>query len=253
MRKQYVGKSITIDIQGEHVSLKTLADALLNTNQILGEIDSEVSDTVTLCWDIGGLHFGSAQVTTVPVLQKQGYPDTGDEVVSLFKHGLELLESTEERPPKWTDKALRTVRELVSTVERSDGKLAFIVADGVRKDDPVAVTMRVVAAADALTNTGRTSYGAVEGTLEVLQGINDYFTILDGATGRRIRCECEPAVLDEIAARRLFRQRLVVNGEIREDRNGHPKSIKVQEYRPLRTTAELPQPEDLLGLYKAAT
>lgn len=92
--------------------------------------------------------------------------------------------------------------------------------------------------------------GAIEGTLEVMQGISGYFTIVDRASGRRIRCDCAPELLDEIAGRQLWRRMLVVTGEIQEDRSGHPKTLKVSGYRPLQSGDELPQPEDLLGLYR---
>jgi hypothetical protein len=247
-----MSKGIVIDLKGEHVSLKALAEAALHTHDLLSELDRVVTNGTSVEWELADLKFGSAEVTAMPRLLKNSVDKTG-EIVCLFREGMEMLEKAGDRPRRFNDNALKHAKALANVLNSGVSKLSFFILDGKHKSTPIHVTQRVAATVDELMESNRISYGSVEGVVEVLDGFRDSFTIFDKATRRQIRCQCDESVLDEIAARGYWKKRLIVTGRIREDRHGHAKTIKVVTYRPVQSVTELPQPEDLLGLFQKKT
>lgn len=219
------------------------------TNAFLSELDQCVSGGKTLDWDAGDLQSGSAQFAAIPRLVDPDADDHTDQILLRFQDGLPTLETSAERPQGYSDLALQRAKELTTVLDDSVTKLTYAVSRNGDVTGPLPLTQRVAANVDDILGSARVSLGSVEGTVEILSGISEYFTIVDRITGRKIRCECDRATLADLAANH-WEKNVVVTGEITEDRSGHPKTMKVRRYRPLKDQKDLPQPEDLLGLYK---
>ena len=238
---------IVVRLPGEAVSLKSLGDVLSLTNGLLTELDRVVTSGKSLEWHLSGLSFGSAEVVVTPKLRKADVADQSSEVLQLFADGLATLESSGESPQRYSNKALQLAKRVSLASQASHG-LAFRIEVASRPSASVEITQQTGTAVDVILARKYRSYGSVEGVVEVIHGIEDYFEILDTLLNRRIRCNIDKARLEEIA-RLHFGKRLIVSGEITEDRFGHPRLVSVESFRTRAAKEHLPGPRDLIGLY----
>lgn len=238
---------IVVRLPGAGVSLKSLSEALSLTNSLLTELDKVVTSGRSLDWHLSGLSFGSAEVVVIPWPRNATVPDQSSEILQLFSDGLAILESSNASPERFSRKALQLAKRVSLASQASNG-LAFCVDVESRPSVSLVITHQTGVAADAILARKYRSYGSVEGLVEIIHGVDDYFEILDVLANRRIRCNIDRARLNEIA-RLHFDKRLIVAGEITEDLFGHPKLVNVDSFRPLDVKENLPGPRDLIGLY----
>ncbi len=238
---------IVVNLPGERVSLKSLSEALSLTNSLLTELDKVVTSGRSLEWHLSGLSFGSAEVVVIPKLRNAQVADRSSDVLQLFLDGLVTLESSDACPERYSKKALQLAKRVSLASQASNG-LSFRIDVESRPSARLDITQQTGVAVDAILARTSRSYGSVEGVVEVIHGVEDYFEIVDTLVNRRIRCNIDRASLQEIA-RLHFGKRLIVSGEIPEDRFGHPKLVNVDSFRPLAAKENLPGPRDLIGLY----
>lgn len=240
---------VTLKLEGEHISLAELADAMSRTAKLLDELDATVSGRRTLGWDIGDLRKGSAVIDVIPRPLDPDGPDTGGAVAGLFYEGMGALQRSAERPAGYSDRALSLAKDLGDYPGDDSIRLTYaVLREGETASEPVRVTQRLSQNVDEILGPPRTSFGSVDGHLGRLDEWGSAFFILDRVTGRKIKCECDADMLDEIA-QKYWKKNVVVTGEIVEDKEGKPKAIRAVGFRQLRERSELPQPEELLGLY----
>lgn len=238
---------IVVSLPSERVSLKSLSEALSLTSSLLTELDKAVTSGKSLEWQLSGLSFGSAEVIVIPKPRNAKVADRSSEVLQLFFDGLVTLESSNACPERYSKKALQLAKRVSLASQASNG-LTFCIDVESRRSASLNITQHTSVAVDAILARKYRSYGSVEGVVEVIHGVEDYFEILDILAKRRIRCNTEKASLQEIA-RLHFGRRLIVSGEITEDHVGHPKSVNVESFRPPAAKDNLPSPRDLIGLY----
>lgn len=241
-------RRIIIKLHGENISLKDLAEAISNTHSLLGELDTVVSGGKSILWTAGDLRGGSAEFSANPHLIDADAPDIRHEVLKLCYDGLRDLETTQDRPKGFTDKALEYAKGLVSQVNDTVTRMTCTAVLNGKAEEPFTLSQHIAANVSGIMGAARTSYGSIEGSLEVLNGISNSFSVVDRVTKRRIRCESSKVTLAALAESHWERV-IVVTGQITEDREGHPRSIKVESYRALSDSGDLPQAEDIRGLY----
>ncbi len=243
-----MGRHVTMKLDGEDISLSSLASALVKTEALLAELDHMVSGRKTVTWRASRLLSGSAIFDASPIPVDDDAPDNVDAILSNLEQGLVALESGPERPENYSDEALGCFRDLADISGNGAGNLTCIIAYERRISECFPVTRRISVNVTELLGKTKKSIGSVEGIVQMITGFRDYFTIVDRTLNRNIQCYCDKATLNEIAE--LWDKRILVSGEITEDKAGRPKSIKVKRYRRLRDRSELPQVEDIAGLYK---
>lgn len=240
-------KRVTIKLYGQHVSLKSLVEAAGNMEKCLEELDRSCTGSKTIEWDVVNLSLGSAEVAVEPRTIVSQVIDVPVRIVRQFKEGIEGI-SSERMPDNYPEKAWGFLCRTMSVIDNGIDKVFLSVAEDEQTETHIEIDHSVISEdAEDILEKIRTSYGSVEGRAKLLNGFQDSFDIADRVTGRRIRCHCSKEILSEIAGHD-WEQCVIVTGEITEDANGNPKSVRVDRYRPL-SRGPLPQAEDLLGLY----
>ena len=243
-------KRLTIKLKGEHVSLKSFSNAISNSGFLLEELDRNTTGEKTTEWDIADLIYGSAEIQIMPRIVKNQTHDCTGVILGRFREGLQGLSSGLGKPDSFTDKAWDYAKKITSALSDGVERMIFIVPDDADHLEPIEITQCVVddIEIEEVESAQKHSYGAVEGIVEVLNGFQESFYLLDRATKkRRIKCYCDKAKLAELAEKH-WDKAIIVTGEISEDRNGNPHSVRMEKFRPIARGA-LPQVEDILGLY----
>lgn len=239
--KQQVGFLLS----GDDVVVSEFIAVASKLTGLLKELETSMTGAQDVEWQIADLRVGSASIAMRPHLPTPAGRDTADAVIGATLEGLATVENAAQRPPHFTDEALRTAKSLVIAAKNEPKALAiFGRAQGPRRQVPVSD--RLVAHVDALIGPATVAIGSVEGTLEALT-IHDSvaFSIYDSITGHRVVCKCDRSTLD--AAFKHLGNRVSVSGDIKYSASGDAQSIRVDAVHPIGV-GPLPQPEDIRGL-----
>ena len=239
---------VILKLSGDNVSMESLGEALKDTESLLAEIDCSISGEKTFRWDINALNKGSVIVEAIPADLPVESPGNSGKILQCFWDGLHSLESTNERPEGFSDRALDLARRLVK-ISEGMGSMTFMVNVKGKLSEATRITSRIKANVNDIIDGMGESIGSVEGVLEVVHGHKEkYFNIYDTLSKRAVKCLCEQEVLAQLC-REAYQKRILVTGRISEDAQGRPKKIRVESYRVLKDQSELPQVEDVRGLY----
>jgi len=236
---------ITIALAGKHVPLELLARVLSQTNTLLKEL-TESLDLSEPSWEVVGLKLGSAHVSVSPKSEQE---KDAAPVLAAFRLGFQGLETKADRPRGYSDAALETIKEISRIGADSGHTLTYRIEDG-DQVETFPVGQRVAQNAQAVLSQKpkRTYLGSVEGVVELMSGLQEYFAVVDRISGRKIRCNCGKDMLAEIAAH-AWEKNIRVTGEVTADPFGRPQAIAVRRYQLFKDPASLPTPEDMIGLY----
>ena len=232
-------------LSGEAVAVKSFIAVATKLTDLLRELETSVTGREGLEWHIVDLRMGSTNLAIAPVTQSPESADSASQIIDAAVNGIAIVENSPQRPPHFTDQALRHAKELTKAANGATNRLSIF--GGGAETRQVAVSKRLVAHVDELIGTKSVALGSLEGRLEALT-VHDTiaFSIYDSITNRRISCGCSRETLN--AAIKHFDKRVSVSGEIRFNARGEATSMRVDEVCPLGT-GPLPQPEDIIGLF----
>jgi hypothetical protein len=244
------------------VNAEAVLAVLRRTLDILAAVNRESSDygSETVEWEIAEASKNSpllAILRGLPTSKNNGAAAVA--TADRFIGGVDRLSTTDTRPAYFNAVALRDVSELLNVTPKgiSGIKYSRLTKDR-RVSTSVSVTRKVTSnARNALIRleleqprkTGKyTDYGTLEGRLRDLLGSSDKIVLVDELTGKTTACSFEGEENDR-KARELWKCRVAVSGLITYDRATElPLSVRVEEIRPLREMATLPQMDDFSGL-----
>lgn len=240
--------SLTITLSGDSIGLSDLTEALADFSTVLEEVEREVTGRRAIEWKVIALERSSATVRVTPVQPQADLFDQRSTVIAACVGGLERLVESADRPPHFSDRALRSAKNLAW---RSRGEVSAVELVGALENQPtrrVPLGAPIIAHVDEIMGVSGRASGAIEGRLETIT-IHDQhaFTIYDPLRRRGTRCVCDAQVLEE--SRPLLGRRVLVYGDIGYNRAGDPNTIRVRRFEALRTRDVLPQPEDVRGVY----
>ena len=115
---------VILKLSGDNVSMESLGEALKDTESLLAEIDCSISGEKTFRWDINALNKGSVIVEAIPADLPVESPGNSGKILQCFWDGLHSLESTNERPEGFSDRALDLARRLVK-ISEGMGSMTF--------------------------------------------------------------------------------------------------------------------------------
>jgi hypothetical protein len=143
------------------------------------------------------------------------------QAVDAVRDGLLVIAQRPERPLHWSDRALRKAKDLAESVTTAADKPVTVIFSGQR--DPLPVPRALGGHVETLIGTTFSALGSIEGRLRtVSEGGGLHFVVQDALTQNQVRCF------------------------VREDRQ--PASIRVQRFRVLRESKELPSAADVRGI-----
>ena len=233
-------------LSGEAVSVESFIAVAEKLTDLLRELETSMTGGRALEWHIADLRTGSAHLAMRPHTEALQGAESAAPIIASALDGLEVVEGAAQRPPHFSDRALRHAKSLVNAPKRHPNGLSIFGGSGTAPRR-VAISKSLVAHVDELLGAASVAIGSLEGRLEALtvHGTIE-FSIYDSITNRRIPCGCNRKTLD--AAMQHFENRVSVSGEIRFNARGEATSIKVDEVHPLGT-GPLPQAKDILGLF----
>lgn len=243
-----MSNSLSITLKGSSVGLSDLMNALRHFSTVLDEVDQQITGQRSMEWKLTKLHYSSAAVEVTPVPRQNDLFDQRAEVVAACASGIERLVERADRPPYFSDRALVSARSLAK-LNRGDvtGVMLETALDN-RPPARVLLGATIVEHVDEILGLSRHATGALEGRLETIT-IHDRnaFTIYDPLRSYGTRCICDAETLN--VAHRYLGRRVLVYGEIGYNKDGEPSTIRVERFETLRPRDELPQSEDIRGLY----
>jgi hypothetical protein len=170
-------------------------------------------------------------------------PSAIPEIAATIVEGLATIDERAERPPYFTDKALVQARALANL---ASDELPVVVRHRARA---VPVSKQLMQHVDRVIGKQRESYGTVEGRLQRLDlhGRRPLFSVYEPLTGHRVDCHfTEDVTLEDL--RPAIDRRVGVRGVIKLSAEGVRVSVEAHELRIFPDDAELPGPDDVLGI-----
>lgn len=181
------------------------------------------------------------------IIQAEAVPNNVDmryvsEAVHAITSGLDALEAGQrERPPHFTDEAMKAVRTL-SSLSSSDVFVKVTANDFVAR-----LSTQTVASVNSVLEASYSDYGSIEGKLEVVSiRQSPKFNLYDDLTDQAVVCHFEEIWLPDVMA--AFDRRVSVWGDIRYRKDGLPVNIQVEGFRVFGTENELPSINDIVGI-----
>ena len=159
--------------------------------------------------------------------------------------GLERLEREPAEPASFTEKALTSVRRLVSGLGNREDDDISISVWGQRIAVPI--TRHLAENVAELLREAYADQGSVEGRLRTVSEAGGFRIVLyEPVFGRSIRCEIPEHLMPQ--ALELFGRRVEAYGSISYRRDGTIARVFVEEIVPLPSESELPSHEDVRGI-----
>lgn len=225
--------TMTISIAGKGgiLSVPSLIEVLKTTIDALHEVDLASSvDGPALDWTIVSASYNSPLTITIRGVLPDGKP-ARRRVVTKYLDDVERLENTDKEPRYLSVKALQQTQKLPDYLANGVSVILFSCPDR----QPVAPTARLKARVDGVLKRGsRTVYSEIEGVLDVLN-LHDpkpqhkQFIIYDLLDDSAIRCVFREEMIKQVKS--LMQRRVLVEGEVRYDRDGRPSRIAVKRIR----------------------
>ena len=180
---------------------------------------------------------GSLQVEAIPISSN---PRAPIEAMRAIVNGIDAIESGQERPAGFDDKAVATARDLAGRI--SDSREFGISRMSIAYEEKSkTLTQKAFTNAKILLEGKADAYGSVEGVLQRLSSRKGVQCVIyDRHFNYAIRCDLPESMMDEIVS--LFNQRVLLYGRIRY-RDRRPHSVRVEKFR------AFPDPSTLPGIY----
>jgi hypothetical protein len=245
-KHEQAGARLTLEIDGQRISAEKFARGVRAFLTLIEAVGKNVSGQPRGIRWLVEVRPGSANIDFIPEAVKVT-DDTLPRVLDEIILGVAHIESHAERPPNFSNSALRGVRELASILDGKEGEL-----DQVRiwrNGKPSKVTPRSIANVDSLLGTSSKDWGTIEGRLSVLserRGLR--FAVYDPVTDKPTRCHFDEEIISEVV--KAFGKRVSVCGLIRYRGDGEPLSIRVEEFHVFPERDGLPSVEDVRGILR---
>jgi hypothetical protein len=240
-------RQLTLKIEGPRIT----ADRFLKAVSSFVALINEVSETVTsernaFRWLVS-VEAGSAIVHFKPEPNRAN-PDLAASSIKAINNGISAIRKRPERPPYFSDNALRKVKELADVLDADSHTIDHmsVAADNAAIELTRAISVNV----DELIGAEYRALGSIEGRLRtVTEAGGVHFVVQDGVTHNNVRCFFDLDRADEYMG--AWRKRVSVYGEIRYRRDGVPVSINVHRFRVFKDDSELPSVKDVRGILAA--
>ena len=236
--------TMTIDIDGPYFPLEKFKETIEHFLSILSELDRGISTTgkPVIEWSVSSVSDGSLHLTAeANVVSEDIEPGRPSEVIFTFARGMEFIREKPERPPLFSNKALKSAKAFSELLDPENFAEIELGAGNWR----IQITRSISANVDEIIEDYHKSYGAIEGTLVSISLANKQsFGIRDFLEDRVVRCFF-PDDLFEIA-RSALGKRVYVFGIIRQRTHGQKINIQATELKVLPSSNELLSLKDIL-------
>lgn len=236
---------ITLEIDEDLISIADFQKATDNFIGLIKEVSKLVSNdkTDSADWSVK-VYSGSIGVGVLGSYSNQYANATRQELICGIKSLAEGI-----RPINFTDKAIDYAKNLSSLFKKT------IVEPNVRiwsgKEESVRLERKIATTADNLLAAAYEEDGAVEGTLQKLDGHGKLqFVIYDLIDDRSVKCEIKESLLQQALTN--FQKRVEVIGTVKYRKDGVPVAIKASRIINFPDISEIPSLAQIRELLSAS-
>ena len=242
---------LALHIPGEpgNLAFSSFVGVLNRVRLILADLDSAISENPTgvLHWVLADLNMGSANaVLESRTRTRDARPDVPERVNQAFVGGLRTIEHGEHLPAYYSETSLKRVRA-ISRFLASDGGKPLTARD-LDSELEASVSDRAAENVTTLIAPRYKTIGSVTGRLEMISvhGPKPRFNVYDVLSQRPVRCTFDHDQLEDVRA--ALNRRVVVTGIVHRNANGEAIRVESPTLRPMRSDAELPTTDDIVGI-----
>lgn len=237
---------IVIAFKSEFIPMQTFASAVIGLEEMLYDIDREISGKFTVEWGIRDLKTREKAIVAVPRLAGKKVQNNSDLIIPAFLNGLKTIRAKAVRPNHFSDDALANAKELSLAVNGDVQKITVTGSLNGKLARPVILTHDVARHVDEVIGPRYTAIGSVEGKLEMIS-IRRFlkFGITHAITGRMVNCRFTFAMLEQIKA--SLGKRVIAAGIVHYNAQDEPVRVDVEWLRILKERHELPSIEAIGG------
>ncbi len=246
IKLEQITTDITLEIDEDMISIADFQKATDNFIGLVKEISRQVSNdkSDSADWSVK-VYSGSIGVGVLGNNSNHYADATRQEIVSGIKSLAQGI-----RPINFTDKAIDYAKNLSSLFKKT------IVEPNVRiwsrREESVRMERKIASAADNLLAVAYEEDGAVEGTLQKLDGHGKLqFVIYDLIDNRSVKCEIKETLLQQ--ALTSFQKRVEVIGVVKYRKDGMPVAIKASRIINFPDISEIPSLAQMRELLSTGT
>jgi hypothetical protein len=238
---------IVIAFKSDFIPMQTLAAAITGLEDMLYDIDREISGKFTVEWGIKELKTRENAIVAVPRLIGKKTQDNSDLIIPAFLNGIKTIRKKAVRPNHFSDEALANVKDLSMAINGDIKKITVTASLNGRLSRPIPLTHDVANHVDEVIGPRYRTIGAVEGRLDMIS-LRRYlkFGIAHTLTGKTVSCRFfSYTMLEQIKA--ALGRRVVASGIVHYNAQHEPVRVDVEWFKVLRERHELPGIEDIGG------
>lgn len=246
--KSDIRADLTLEIDGKSVTPEKFVRSVRAFFAILQEVSGRISGKQErIEWRVQ-VREGSNLIGVQPI---PGFSSAiVAEVMKAMSEGLEEIEDRAARPKHFTERAIKSLRELadvVGTTTDDDTTVRIWV-----KKQPIKVTHKSVAHVAELLASGHEDYGSIEGRLRAVTDKGGlHFVVKEPLRNHEVRCFIPESLTETALAN--FRNRVEVYGVIKYRKDGRAISIDVDDLVPFPPEDSLPSYLDVRGALRRAS
>jgi len=246
--KSEISADLTLEIDGSAVSPDKFLRSVRAFFAIVTEVSSKVAGKKSAVgWRVQ-VKEGS---NLIGVNHEPGFPpQVVNQIVSAVSQGLVQLEDRAAQPKYFSDRAVKSLRELAEIAGTSDTDNTYIRVWA--KREPIRITHKSVANIADLIAGEHEDYGSIEGKLRAVTDKGGlHFVVHEPLRENAVRCYIPEHLLD--VAMSNFRSRVEVYGRIKYRKDGRAISISVDDLTAFPSAEKIPSFRDVHGLLREAS
>ena len=240
-------KEIALRIDGSKLTADKFISAVTSFFELIREVGGQVQKKSVNAELIVNVRAGS---TVIAVSPSPSLSEKFSDIAKVIRSGLAELESGDDRPLYFTDKALESVKTLARI--RDPKHHAIEVVQILIDHSTENISSEMVASVDNILRGRHESIGSIEGKLEVISGRKEFHCfVFDALTDQKVYCHVDEKN-EEIKRKILgsFGKRVAVYGLVKYRKDGTPANIVVDDIRIFRDPTDLPSLDQLQGIFK---
>ena len=208
--------TITLRLSGD-VHLEDYLVAMRQFRALIEALNKDVASGVKVEWSIDELMAGSAATTVKGGVSEAAWQSAVEAIVEAYEDVGSRMERGQELP--YSKEAVDAAFGITGILNGRIDEIAF------ETDDMEAfVSSTTASSLDRPRQTAYYSYGAIEGRVQTISSRTSLrFTLYD-VFGRAVQCHLRKG--DEDRMRNAWDRWVVVEGKVRRDAEGRPKSIR---------------------------
>lgn len=237
---------VVLSFQSDFIPMHTFASTVRGLEEMLYEIDREISGKFTVEWGIRELKSREKGIVAIPRIAGKKLHDNSDLIIPAFLTGLRTIRSAATRPNHFSDDALMNAKEIATSVNGDIRQIKVTGSLNGKLSRPIMLTQQLAKNVDKVIGPRYQSIGSVEGILEMIS-IRRYnrFGITHEISGRMVNCRFSPDLLDQVTS--LLGRRVIASGFVHYNSHHDPVRVDVEWIRPLRPSKELPSIDEIGG------